>query len=159
MTESEVDLAGGCDCGAVRYRLTARPMFTHCCHCRWCQRETGSAFAINAIETACLDVTGKTDCVETPSESGNGQAIHRCPSCRIALWSHYNGLGAGIAFLRVGTLDDPTRIRPDIHIYTDTKQPWVAIPAGLPSVPEYYRRSDYWPAEAIARLKAARAGD
>ena len=158
MTEiSETSLDGGCACGAVRYRMTSGPMFVHCCHCRWCQRESGAAFALNAmIETDRLVVLqGAPETVPTPSESGKGQIFKRCPTCKVALWSHYAGAGEAIAFVRVGSLDEPDRLPPDIHIYTASKQPWVVLPPDSPAVEEYYRRSDYWPGEALARRKAA----
>ena len=146
---------GGCDCRAVRYRLRSRPMFVHCCHCRWCQRETGSAFALNAlIETARVDVLdGEVDLVDTPSNSGTGQRIARCPHCRVALWSHY-GPGNAMSFVRVGTLDDPDAFPPGIHIFTTTKQPWVMLPQGTPAVAEYYDSAEIWPAESLVRVKA-----
>ena len=145
---------GGCDCRAVRYRLRSRPMFVHCCHCRWCQRETGSAFALNAlIETARVDVLdGEVDLVDTPSNSGQGQRIARCPTCRVALWSHY-GNGNAMSFIRVGTLDNPDAFPPDIHIFTSTKQPWLVLPDGVPAVAEYYSSSKMWPAAALERRK------
>jgi hypothetical protein len=144
---------GGCDCRQVRYRMTSTPLFVHCCHCRWCQRESGAAFALNAmIETARLEVlAGEPDLVMTPSNSGKGQKIARCPVCRIALWSHYSGAGDAVAFVRVGTLDDPDRFPPDIHIFTASKQPWVVIPPGARAVPEYYDRNKEWPPESLAR--------
>jgi len=128
---------GGCDCRQVRYRMTDTPLFVHCCHCRWCQRESGAAFALNAmIETARLQLlAGVPELVMTPSESGKGQKIARCPTCRIALWSHYAGAADAVAFVRVGTLDDPDRFPPDIHIFTASKQPWVVIPPGARAVP------------------------
>ena len=146
---------GGCDCRAVRYRLRSRPMFVHCCHCRWCQRETGSAFALNAlIETARVDVLdGEVDLVDTPSNSGQGQRIARCPTCRVALWSHY-GSGNAMSFIRVGTLDDPDAFPPDIHIFTSSKQPWVVLPTGAAAVAEYYKREDHWPKESLERRRA-----
>ena len=146
---------GGCDCRAVRYRLHARPMFVHCCHCRWCQRETGSAFVINAlVETARVEVlAGPVDIVDTPSASGQGQRIARCPTCRIAVWSHYGG-SPQLSFVRVGTLDDPDAFPPDIHIFTSTKQPWVVLPPGTPAVPEYYKSAEMWPKESLARRVA-----
>ncbi|HEX7638666.1 MAG TPA: GFA family protein [Burkholderiaceae bacterium] len=149
-------LDGGCDCRAIRYRLHARPLFVHCCHCRWCQRETGSAFAINAlIERDRVELlAGEPELVHTPSASGIGQRIARCPACRLAVWSHYGGAGERIAFVRVGTLDDPDACPPDIHIFTSTKQPWVLLPPDVPAVPEYYRASERWPAESIARRAA-----
>ncbi len=149
-------MEGRCTCGAVRFRLESPPLFVHCCHCRWCQREIGSAFALNAmIETdRVTQLQGKPEPVAIPSESGKGQTILRCPACRIALWSHYAGAGEKIAFVRVGTLEDPDSLPPDIHIYTDSKQPWVVLPPGVPTVPEYYRASDYWPAESLERRRA-----
>jgi hypothetical protein len=150
---------GGCDCSTVRYRLQSAPLFVHCCHCRWCQRETGTAFALNAmIEADRVTLSaGAPEMVPTPSASGKGQSIARCPICRIALWSHYSGAGTSVSFGRVGTLDEPDRFPPDIHIFTDSKQPWVVLPAGVPSVPEYYDRKRYWPAESIARREVLRA--
>ncbi|HUI99650.1 MAG TPA: GFA family protein [Usitatibacter sp.] len=144
---------GGCDCREVRYRLASRPMFVHCCHCRWCQRETGASFALNAlIESDRVELLhGEPEIVNTPSASGKGQKIARCPRCRIALWSHYSGAGDAIRFIRVGTLDDPDAFPPDIHIFTSTKQPWVVIPPGMRAVPEYYRSSEVWPKESLER--------
>lgn len=153
-------LEGGCDCRMIRYRLEDRPLFVHCCHCRWCQRETGTAFALNAmIEADRMSLlSGDPEIVDTPSNSGNGQKIARCPLCRIALWSNYAaGAGPAIRFVRVGTLDEPDHLPPDIHIFTASKQPWVVLPPGIPAVAEYYDLSKYWPAESLARLKALRA--
>jgi hypothetical protein len=137
----------------VRYTLTARPLFVHCCHCRWCQRESGSAFALNAlIETAHVEIfKGAPERTPTPSNSGKGQVFLRCPSCRIALWSHYSGMGEQAAFIRVGTLDDPDACPPDIHIFTESKQPWVIIPEGARQTETYYNWREEWPDWAKAR--------
>ena len=153
MTES---FEGGCDCRFVRYRMTDRPLFVNCCHCRWCQRESGASFALNAmIEAKRVELTaGEPEMVLTPSESGKGQRIWRCPKCRIALWSNYAGAGDVVRFVRVGTLDDPDRFPPDIHIFTASKQPWVVLPPGTPAVPEYYDRQQYWPPASLARREA-----
>ena len=147
---------GGCDCRAVRYRMTSAPMFVHCCHCRWCQRESGASFALNAMIEAdrVVLLSGEPEVVLTPSESGKGQRVSRCPVCRIAVWSTYAGAGELIRFVRVGTLDDPDRLPPDIHIYTASKQPWVLLPPDTPAVPEYYDRKAYWPADSLARRQA-----
>jgi hypothetical protein len=136
--------------------MTSTPLFVHCCHCRWCQRETGSAFVLNAmIEAARVVLLGGTpDVVNTPSNSGKGQKISRCPTCRIAVWSNYAGAGEAIRFVRVGTLDNPDRLPPDIHIFTSSKQPWVLLPEGTPAVPEFYDRKKYWPPESLARRQA-----
>lgn len=146
-------LEGGCDCRHVRYRISGPPLFVHCCHCRWCQRESGASFALNAmIESDRVQALGgDPELVDTPSASGQGQQIARCPKCRIALWSHYAGAGPLVSFVRVGTLDEPDRLPPDIHIFTTSKQPWVLIPPGAAAVPEYYDRERHWPAASLVR--------
>jgi len=155
-SDTALSFDGGCDCQLVRYRMMATPLFVHCCHCRWCQRETGSAFALNAlIEADYMTLLhGEVEVVPTPSCSGKGQNIARCPVCRIAVWSTYSGVGDILRFVRVGTLDDPDRFPPDMHIYTQSKQPWVLLPSGVPSVEAYYRREQYWPKESLQRRKA-----
>jgi hypothetical protein len=70
------------------------------------------------------------------------------------LWSNYAGAGPLVKFVRVGTLDEPDHLPPDIHIFTASKQPWVVIPGGVPAVPEYYDRDEYWPADSQARRLA-----
>jgi hypothetical protein len=153
---TEIFYDGGCTCRFVRYRMTTKPLFVHCCHCRWCQRETGASFALNAlIEADRVQVLqGEVEVVNTPSNSGKGQNISRCPKCRIAVWSNYAGSGDAIRVVRVGSLDDPNCFPPDIHIYTTSKQPWVIIPHHIPSVAEYYRRSETWPKESLERRAA-----
>jgi hypothetical protein len=131
-------------------------MFVHCCHCRWCQRLSGGAFAVNAlIESDRVEVlAGQPEAVPIASPSGAGQEIIRCPACRVAVWSHYLRLGNTVRFVRVGTLDNPDLVPPDLHIFTDSKQPWVQLPANAAAVPELYVRKDYWPPESLARLMA-----
>jgi hypothetical protein len=154
-------LEGGCTCRAIRYQMTSAPLFVHCCHCRWCQRETGASFALNAMIEADRVVVreGEPEVVATPSNSGKGQKIIRCPSCRIALWSNYAGAGDSVRFVRVGTLDEPDRLSPDIHIFTASKQPWVVLPPGAPAVAEYYDRDQYWPAESLERRRTLLASE
>jgi len=150
---------GGSACGATRYRVSAAPMFTHCCHCRWCQRETGAAFVLNAlIETDRIELlAGAPEIVLTPSDSGKGQRIARCPACHVALWSHYAmAVGDRISFLRVGTLDDPDRMPPDIHIFTRSKQAWLSLPSDVPVMPAYYDRRQVWSDASLARFQALR---
>lgn len=158
-TTTSTGCAGRCTCGAVCYRLAGAPLFVHCCHCRWCQRETGSAFALNAlIETVKVELLrGEPETVATPSESGLGQRIVRCPRCRVALWSHYPGAGPKIAFVRVGTLEEADRFPPDVHIFVASRQPWVRLSADIPAMPAYYDRSSLWPAASLARWSRARA--
>jgi hypothetical protein len=153
-------LRGHCTCRHVSYEITSKPLFVHGCHCRWCQRETGSAFATNAmIETDRILLTADApELVDTPSNSGRGQKIMRCPNCRVALWSHYPGAGPRFAFLRVGTLENPDAFPPDIHIFVSSKQPWVVLPEGVPAMAEYYDREEHWPAESLARRAAVLSG-
>jgi len=153
---SDFPLEGGCTCRHLRYRMESKPLFVHCCHCRSCQRETGASFALNAMIEAdrVTLLAGEPELVDTPSASGMGQRIARCPKCRVAVWSNYAGAGPVVRFVRVGTLDEPDRLPPDVHIFTASKQPWVLIPPGTPSVPEYYEREKLWPAESLARRQA-----
>ena len=151
---STTELEGGCTCGQLRYRLTRSPMVVHCCHCRWCQRETGTAFALNAmIETDSVSLlSGKAESVLTPSNSGKGQTIVRCPNCFIAVWSHYAGAGNLLSFVRVGTLDNPDALPPDIHIFTASKQPWVILPPDKPAFEVYYNRTEQLSEATLERL-------
>jgi hypothetical protein len=150
---------GGCTCRLVRYRMSAPPMIVHCCHCRWCQRETGAAFALNAMIEAdrVKLLEGDVEAVMTPSASGKGQRISRCPRCRVAVWSNYAGSGDAVHFVRVGTLDAPDRFPPDIHIFTASKQPWVILPPHVPAVPEYYKSAEIWSAASLERRERVRA--
>ena len=149
---------GGCSCGAVRYRLTSAPMFVNCCHCLDCQNQTGSAFAINAlIETDRIDLLqAEPVAIDMPSPSGRGHAIHRCPRCQVALWSNY-GRRTYLRFVRVATLDQPQAIKPDAHIFTRSKVPWVRLPDDQPAFDVFYDMNKQWPPEALARRSAASA--
>jgi hypothetical protein len=160
MSEEAAAFEGGCACGRVRYRLTSPPMFVHCCHCTSCQTETGSAFVINALiePDRVLLLAGSPEPVLTPSESGKGQIVHRCPDCRIALWSVYGGAGDKIRFVRVGTLDEPGRLPPDVHIYTRSKLPWVVLPDKVPAALVYYSSAELWPPASLERRTRALGG-
>ena len=148
-------LAGGCACGAVRYRLGSAPMFVHCCHCRDCQRQTGSAFVINAlIETDRVELqSGDPQPFAMPTDSGRPHHIYRCPTCGTAVWSDY-GDRKVLRFVRVGTLDDPSALAPDVHIYVRSKLPWVALPESVPAFEVYYDSKKLWPAESLERRRA-----
>jgi len=147
-------LKGGCFCGAVSYRLTARPMFVHCCHCTDCQRQTGSAFVLNAIiEASHVLPRGKTHVVTLPTDSGRPHDVTRCPGCETALWSDYGRRGS-LLFVRVGTLDKPALVPPDVHIFTRSKLRWVALPKGTPAFKVYYDMKKLWPAASLKRRTA-----
>jgi hypothetical protein len=155
MNDGKEGREGGCACGAVRYRLDAAPMFVHCCHCRDCQRQTGSAFAINAlIETDRIAlVQGDPAPLAVPTDSGRPHRIFRCPSCQTAVWSEYGGI-AKLRFVRVGTLDDPAALKPDVHIYVRSKLSWVSLPEGAPAFEAYYDAKKLWPAASLERRRA-----
>ncbi len=155
MTKNGNTYEGGCTCGAIRFRMESQPLFVHCCHCHWCQRETGASFALNAIIEAdrVMILQGEPEMFLTPSNSGKGQKIWRCPRCCVALWSNYSGAGDKLHFVRVGTLDEAYRLQPNMHIFTASKQPWVVIPQGQAAVGEYYDREECWPEDSLARLK------
>src|SRR4029077_9088352 len=149
------DLEGGCACAAVRYRLISRPMFVHCCHCRDCQRQTGSAFVLNAlIETDRVTLlSGNPEPVAVPTDSGRPHEIYRCPSCGVAVWSVYGDVRK-LLFVRVGTLDDPGALPPDVHIYVRSKLPWVALPEGTSSFDAYYEPRKLGPPASPERRRA-----
>ena len=153
---------GRCACGAVRYRLHDKPFAVHCCHCRDCQRETGSAFVINGlIETPHVEVIeGEPETILTPSASGKGQQVVRCPNCKVALWSHYGGMGEKAAFIRISTLEEPDTCPPHVHIFTRSKQPWFQLPADAAAFEIFYNRDDLDRlfGEGAARWRALREG-
>ena len=148
---------GGCACGAVRYRLTSDPLFTHCCHCLNCQRQTGSAFVINLlIEADRVELlSGAPQAVDVPRDDGSKQRISRCPTCQVAVYSDYGR--PEVLFVRGGTLDQPWGIAPDVHIFTKSKLSWVTLPDSVPAFPTYYDTKKLWPASSLRRLEAIRA--
>ena len=149
-------MEGGCACGAVRYRLTSEPLFVHCCHCLNCQRQTGSAFVVNVlIEAEHVAVDGETVPVDAARDDGTVQRIYRCASCQVAVFSEYGW--PELWFVRAGTLDDTARVRPDVHIYTRSKVPWVVLPDDTPAFENYYDPGALWPAESRERIAAIRA--
>jgi hypothetical protein len=133
--------------------LVSAPLIVHACHCSECRRLTGTAFALNAlIESDRLEIlAGEVGPAPVVGASGKPQALFRCANCQVALWSHYPGAGTKLAFVRVGTLDEPGRLPPDIHIFTSTKLPWLKLPDGARVVPEYYSPDEVWPAASLAR--------
>jgi len=147
---------GGCACGAVRFRLASRPMITHCCHCLDCQKQTGGAFAINALyETSRIELLqGEVQIVDMPSPSGRGHEVHRCPTCEVALWSDY-GRRPFLRFVRVSALDAPHAIEPDVHIFVKSKAPWVRLPEGARAFEVFYDMKAEWPEESLKRREAA----
>ena len=151
-------MEGGCTCGNVRYRLAGKPLIVHACHCSWCQRETGTAHALNALYEAdrVEHLKGEPELILTPSASGKGQRIARCPNCKVAIWSNYPQAGPAVRFVRVGTMDNPGEYPPDIHIFTASKLPWVTFPNGARVVAELYNFDEVWSDEAKERRRIMR---
>lgn len=156
MDEQTKTCEGGCICGNVRYEIPLEPMIVHGCHCRGCQRNSGTAFAINALFEAdkVTLLSGQVEEITVPTPSGIGQIIARCSECKTAVWSNYNmgGLKKRIRFIRVGTLDNPDIFSPDVHIFTNTKHPVVQLPDGVPTVDEFYKWSEVWSRDSLERL-------
>jgi len=138
---------GGCTCGKVRYRLKAEPINVNCCHCHDCQRQTGSAFAINIlIESDNVELLGEApEPAEYETGSGMGQRNFRCPHCKVSVWSIYNAAGDGARFVRAGTLDHADGVEPNAHIFAACKVPWLQIPEGVPQFPAFYSGKDIVP--------------
>nr|WP_029040344.1 GFA family protein [Cucumibacter marinus] len=149
-------LSGECACGEVQYELGRVPMFTHCCHCLECQRQTGSAFVINGlIETDQITVSGLEPVpVPVPTSSGRQHDVYRCPRCQTALWSDYGGR-SWLRFVRIGTLHDPSSVSPDVHVFARSKRDWVGLPEDVPVFDVFYDMKELWPSEALARRQAA----
>ena len=148
-------LEGGCGCGTVRYRLLAEPIFTNNCFCRLCQRQTGTASAVNAfIETDQLEhLAGDLTAHELLTGSGGVQTVLRCKQCGTPLWSHYPRLGNIGSAIRVGTLDNPSAVTPDAAIFVSEKPSWASLPHGVPAFDATYKPADVLPPDRLDRLK------
>ncbi|QAY75301.1 GFA family protein [Sphingosinicella sp. BN140058] len=156
MDETKPALEGGCGCGAVRYRLIDCPIFVNNCHCRLCQRQTGTGSAVNAfIESDRIDLlSGNLTEHALRTGSDGVQIILRCAECGTPMWSHYPRLGPIGAAVRVGTLDDPSAVRPDAAIFVDERPAWAPLPEGVPTFQTGYNPAELLPPLRLARLKA-----
>ncbi len=129
-------MTGHCVCGKVSYSATAEPIFTGVCHCKTCQRATGSPFcAVVAIPAPSLTVEGTVTQYDGFGDSG--QPTHRtfCPACgsNIAMTAD---IMAGVVMLPIGTLDDPNWVKPSMQIYCDSAQPWVDLGGEMQKFPK-----------------------
>ena len=155
-----MDLEGGCACGAVRYRLTAPPLIVHTCHCRDCQKQTGSAFVLNMwIEKNCVDADHNLPkSLMLTAGSGKPHEVFYCGNCATRLWSKYHAAPGDTLLVRVGTLDHPEQVTPDVHIFTRSKLPWLQLPPDVPAFPAFYKIPEVWPAASQERLRRNIAG-
>ena len=157
MNSSGGSLEGGCACGAIRYALTAAPMIVHACHCRDCQKLTGSAFVLNLwIERKFVEAREPEPVAfrVPPGSSGKPHDVFRCASCGTALWSKYHAAPGDTLLVRVGTLDDPSAIEPPVHIFTRSKVPWLELPQGAQVFDSYYKTDQVWPPDSLKRWQA-----
>ncbi len=154
-----MSLEGGCACRTIRYRLTTSPMIVQACHCRDCQRLTGGPFAINLwIERRFVEGNpANSEVVPVGGRSGKAHDVSFCATCGTILWSRYHIVSSDCLFVRAGTLDTPEAVTPDVHIFTRSKLPWLALPEGMPAFETIYRIDDVWPAESKERLRRNRA--
>ncbi len=155
MSKPTRELEGGCACGAIRYALTASPLIVHACHCLDCQRLTGSAFVINVwIERRFVKVASPAPkSFRLAGGTGQHHDVFFCSSCGTYLWSRYQIAPGDALFVRAGTLDTPAAVRPDVHIFTRSKLPWLELPEGVRAFPEGYKIEDVWSAESKERLR------
>jgi hypothetical protein len=152
---------GGCACGATRYRLTRPPLIVHACHCRDCQRLSGSAFVVNLWIERRFVATDHARLNSSMLTGGSGKPheVFRCPECGTAIYSKYHAAPGDTVLLRAGTLDHPERVKPDVHIFTRSKMPWLALPPDVPAFESFYKLSEFWPAESQERLRRNIAGE
>ena len=148
-------LQGGCACGAVKYRLNREPLYVQACHCTDCQRISGSAFVVNMwIETDEVELlSGTPKTYGLKGGSGRAHDVYFCGDCGVYVWSHYQGV-RGCLFVRAGTLDDPSQVKPLAQIYTRSKQDWVPLPSDTAVFDAFYVPKEQLPAESLKRLAA-----
>jgi hypothetical protein len=130
-------LSGGCACGAIRYECSVEPLASFNCHCRDCQRETGSAFAsIIAVPRASVTlVQGRPKYFGLTADSGFTTSRAFCGECGSPLFGQPNRR-PDMLTLRAGSLDDPSQFKPNQNIYTATAQPWDFMDPALPKFPK-----------------------
>jgi hypothetical protein len=149
-------MEGGCACGAIRYKLTNTPMIVHACHCKDCQRLSGSAFALNLwIERKFVEPSGEAPVAfsVSPGSSGKPHDVLCCPKCGTGLWNKYHATPGDTVLLRAGTLDDPAAISPDVHVFTRSKAPWLELPRNAKVFDAFYKIDEVWPPESLERWR------
>ncbi|MCF8503272.1 MAG: GFA family protein, partial [Caulobacter sp.] len=130
-------ISGGCLCAAVRYMCASPPVMTLVCHCTNCQKQSGSAFSVNvAVATGDLRLTaGEPTVYEDRGESGQPVYRHFCGACGSPIFSSVAAM-PDLLFLKAGTLDDTSGVKPALDVWCKSAQPWVPHPAGVPQFPE-----------------------
>ena len=127
---------GGCMCGAVRYECTAEPLVTVNCHCRDCQRSSGSPFAsVLLVPQAAVKITGDVKWFDVKADSGNTASRGFCPNCGSPLFGKPSGMPVALLGIRAVSLDDASWCRPSMDMYTESAQSWDYLNPALPKVP------------------------
>jgi hypothetical protein len=127
------EITGGCQCGAVRYAIAPGPLPCYVCHCRECQKQTASAFAISVpVATSRLTVRGDAATYTRATDSGSTTACHFCPTCGTRLF-HQSARSPELVTLKAGTLDDASALMPLAHLWVSRKHAWVHIPDDIPA--------------------------
>jgi hypothetical protein len=153
-------LQGGCTCGLVRYRLKKKPITVNACHCRFCQRLSGSAFALNAmIETEYVEMIGKgePELIHIPTDLSERTRAWRCPTCSVLLFNDHMLMNENIRFVRVGTLEEGERLPPDAHYFVSRKHPWIVVPDNVPAFDTIPTNGGGPELPAEAKMRMARA--
>ncbi len=126
--------SGGCRCGAVRYTSKAAPMFAGHCHCRDCQYASGGGFStVLLVPADAVDVKGKTNEFTVTADNGNQVTRRFCPTCGTPMFSVLSG-NPNALVIKAGTLDDPSWVKPAMHIWTKSAQPWSEFSGTLPKI-------------------------
>lgn len=121
---------GGCLCGAVRFRLAGEPAASRICWCHDCQRLASNGTVNALVATSALEVQGETTAYTRTADSGNQVTRKFCPQCGAQLFSESSGR-PGMAVVRIGTLDDPSSIRPTTNIWAGSAPAWACLDPAL----------------------------
>lgn len=120
--------SGSCQCGDIQYSLGGDPLMTYACHCKDCQKRTGSAFSMGSIyPLSAITVTGALSGWERTSDDGNTNTRYSCSCCGNIIYGVSNA-SPDLIKLQPGTLDDSSQVQVDAHIWTKSAQPWVIFP-------------------------------
>ena len=121
------EIKGGCLCGAVRYTASAEPALVGVCHCRDCQKFTGSAFGFFiGVPRSAFEIHGVLKTFSKLGDSGNPIVRRFCPECGSSIVEEPPGR-RDLAIINAGTLDDPSAVTPTMEIYCDRELPWVRL--------------------------------
>lgn len=152
-------ITGGCHCAAVRYRILTAPLFCYACHCIDCQKDTGSAFALHAvIEAFNIKVISETrpkllTLIQDPSKPQAKSRHSLCPKCGTVLWGNDPQWDHAVSNVRIGTLDFPGIMEPDMHMFVGSKLGWIDLPKDAKTSRRGFDYKTTWPKSSLKRLE------